>query len=239
MKNLIYSVFVTLLFSFSAFAQTEGINFQGVARNAAGEVLVSQQINLRLSILMGSESGTVAYSETRQTSTNPQGIFAVVVGDGTAASKTGDFSSIDWGSASKFIKVEMDPNAGTNFLMMGISRMQAVSASFYAYQVDASNVKGVLPVGSGGTGVASISELKTSLSLDQVNNTSDANKPLSAASQTALATKANASDVTASLATKVDKVSGKDLSTNDYSTAEKTKLAAITGTNTGDQDLSA
>jgi hypothetical protein len=75
--------------------------------------------------------------------------------------------------------------------------------------------------------------------LDQVNNTSDANKPLSAASQTALATKANASDVTASLATKVDKVSGKDLSTNDYSTAEKTKLAAITGTNTGDQDLSA
>jgi hypothetical protein len=239
MKNLFYSVFVTLLFSLSALAQTEGINFQGVARNAAGEVLVNQQISLRLSILLGSESGTVAYSETRQTSTNPQGIFAVVVGDGTAASKTGDFSSIDWGSASKFIKVEMDPNAGTNFLMMGISRMQAVSAAFYAYQVDASNVKGVLPVGSGGTGVASISELKTSLSLDQVNNTSDANKPLSAASQTALATKANASDVTASLATKVDKVSGKDLSTNDYSTAEKNKLAAITGTNTGDQDLSA
>jgi hypothetical protein len=52
-----------------------------------------------------------------------------------------------------------------------------------------------------------------------------------------LATKANASDVTASLATKVDKVTGKELSTNDYTTAEKTKLAAITGTNTGDQDL--
>jgi hypothetical protein len=37
------------------------------------------------------------------------------------------------------------------------------------------------------------------------------------------------------LASKVDKVDGKDLSTNDYTTAEKTKLAAITGTNTGDQ----
>ena len=34
---------------------------------------------------------------------------------------------------------------------------------------------------------------------------------------------------------KVDKVIGKDLSSNDYTTAEKTKLAAITGTNTGDQ----
>jgi hypothetical protein len=36
---------------------------------------------------------------------------------------------------------------------------------------------------------------------------------------------------------KVDKVSGKDLSTNDYSSTEKAKLAGITGTNTGDQDL--
>jgi len=37
----------------------------------------------------------------------------------------------------------------------------------------------------------------------------------------------------------VDKVTGKELSTNDYTTAEKTKLAAVSGTNTGDQDLSA
>jgi hypothetical protein len=37
------------------------------------------------------------------------------------------------------------------------------------------------------------------------------------------------------VASKVDKVDGKDLSSNDYTTAEKTKLSAITGTNTGDQ----
>ncbi len=238
MKKSFYFVFVTLFFSLSAFAQTEGINFQGLARNAAGEVLVSQQISLRLSVLLGSESGAVAYVETRLATTNPQGIFSLVVGDGNAISKTGDFSSIDWGTASKFIKVEMDPNAGNNFLMMGTTRMQAVPFAFHAYGVDAENVKGILPLGSGGTGVASISELKTSLALDQINNTSDASKPISTATQAALATKANASDVTNSLATKVDKVTGKELSTNDYTTAEKDKLAAITGTNTGDQDLS-
>ena len=226
MKRLFHSLIVFLFFTISALAQNEGINFQGLARNAAGEVLVSQTISLRLSILLGSESGTVAYIETRQTSTNPQGIFAVVVGDGTANSKTGNFSSIDWGTASKFIKVEMDPNAGLNFTAMGTSKLQPVPFAFYAYGVDAENVQGIVPVSSGGTGVASMAELKTSLGVDQVNNTSDANKPLSTASQ-------------AALATKVDKVSGKELSTNDYSTAEKTKLAAITGTNTGDQDLSA
>jgi hypothetical protein len=226
MKRLFYSFWISLLFSLSALAQNEGISFQGLARNAAGEVLVSQTISLRLSILLGSESGTVAYTETRQTTTNPQGIFAVVVGDGTANSKTGNFSTIDWGTASKFIKVEMDPNAGTNFTAMGTSKLQPVPFAFYAYGVDAGNVQGIVPVGSGGTGVASLAELKTSLGTDQVNNTSDANKPLSTAATTALATK-------------VDKVTGKELSTNDYTTAEKTKLAAITGTNTGDQDLSA
>jgi hypothetical protein len=59
------------------------------------------------------------------------------------------------------------------------------------------------------------------------------------ASNTALALKANTTDVNTDLATKVDKVTGKDLSSNDYTTTEKTKLAAITGTNSGDQDLSA
>jgi hypothetical protein len=286
MKKLFYLLGFTLFFSLSAQAQNEGISFQGLARNAAGEVLVSQTISLRLSILLGSESGAVAYTETRQTTTNPQGIFAVVVGDGTANSKTGNFSTIDWGTASKFIKVEMDPNAGLNFTAMGTSKLQPVPFAFYAYGVDAENVEGILPLGNGGTGVASISELKTNLGVDQVNNTSDANKPLSTAAITALATKvdkvsgkelstndytkadktklaaitgintgdqdlsafattvqlaskANTSDLTTSLATKVDKVPGKELSTNDYSTAEKTKLAAITGTNTGDQDLSA
>jgi hypothetical protein len=225
MKRLFYSVFVTLLFSLSALAQNEGINFQGVARNTAGEVLVSQKINLRLSILLGSETGTVAYMETRQVTTNPQGIFAVVVGDDKALTKSTNFSTINWTPSPKFIKVEMDPNAGANYLVMGTSRLQAVPFAFYANGVDASNVKGVLPVSSGGTGVASISELKTNLSLDQVNNTADASKPISTATQGALDTK-------------VDKVAGKALSTNDYSTAEKNKLAAITGTNTGDQDLS-
>ena len=54
-----------------------------------------------------------------------------------------------------------------------------------------------------------------------------------------LGLKANTSDLTSGLGTKVDKIVGKELSTNDYTTVEKTKLAAITGTNTGDQDLSA
>jgi trimeric autotransporter adhesin len=93
---------------------------------------------------------------------------------------------------------------------------------------------------------------KAMVGLGNVDNTADLDKPVSTATKTALdlkantadvttalALKANATDVTTALDLKVDKVTGKALSTNDYTTAEKTKLAAITGTNTGDQDLSA
>ena len=62
------------------------------------------------------------------------------------------------------------------------------------------------------TGNVSISA--SNIGLGNVNNTSDADKPISTAQQ-------------AALDEKVDKVSGKCLSTNDYTTDEKNKLAGI------------
>jgi hypothetical protein len=225
MRRIVYSTLLFLLLSLSAVAQNGGINFQGMARNAAGEALANQKISLRLSVLLNSESGTVEYSETKEVTTSGQGIFSVVVGDGSILTKTGNFSDINWKNSPKFLKVELDPSGGTNFALLGSSRLQAVPFAYYANGVDAENIQGTLPVAKGGTGAGSITALKTSLGIDQVNNTADANKPISTATQTALNTK-------------VDKVTGKELSSNDFTTAEKTKLAAITGTNTGDQDLS-
>jgi hypothetical protein len=75
---------------------------------------------------------------------------------------------------------------------------------------------------------------KTKLAAITGTNTGDQDLS-NLATNAALDLKANTADLITSLDTKVDKVTGKDLSTNDYTTAEKTKLAAITGTNTGDQ----
>lgn len=71
------------------------------------------------------------------------------------------------------------------------------------------------------TNVVSVSTLKSDLELSKedvglgnVDNTSDLSKPISTATQSALDEK-------------VDKVTGKGLSTNDYTTAEKNKLSGI------------
>jgi hypothetical protein len=84
------------------------------------------------------------------------------------------------------------------------------------------NVNRITGSGGGGSGavnsvngqVGDVVLTKTNLGLGNVDNTSDVNKPISSATQTAL-------DL------KVDKVTGKGLSTNDYTTIEKTKLSGI------------
>jgi predicted CopG family antitoxin len=236
MKQLLTILF--LFVSALAFSQNNGINFQGVGRNSSGSVIASQKISLRFTVIQSSETGTVEYVESKEVNTNAQGIFSVVIGDGTQTSKSGNFSDINWKFIPKFLKVEMDASGGSNFVTMGTTRLQTVPFAYYANGVNAENVDGVLSASKGGTGVASISALKTALAIDQINNTSDLAKPISTATQAALDLKANTNDVASSLAIKVDKVSGKGLSTNDFTTAEKNKLTAIIGTNTGDQDLS-
>lgn len=62
--------------------------------------------------------------------------------------------------------------------------------------------------------VGDVNITSANIGLGNVDNTSDADKPISTATQTALNNK-------------VDKVTGKGLSTNDFTTAEKTKLAGI------------
>ena len=83
-----------------------------------------------------------------------------------------------------------------------------------------------------------ITDMTSSLGLKA--NTTDLTSGLSLKANstdmtTSLGLKANTTDLTSGLAIKVDKVTGKELSTNDYTTTEKTKLAAITGTNGGDE----
>ena len=322
-KSLFF--FLLLIVTINMQAQT-GLNFQGVARTSNNVILASQPISLRLSILQGSATGTAEYSEIRKVTTNAQGLFAIVIGDADAISSIGSFNTINWKNTPKFLKIEMDAAAGNNFITMGTTQFQYVAYAQFASSVDAENIAGIVPVGKGGTGLTNLASLKSTLALDKINNTADADKPISTKTQAALDVKlnaadtskytkqsytdsslitklklsdtasmlssrigkdtlnlsarinakvnasdvatsltnklnktdttyllqkvdtatlsnrinlkANTSDVTTDLATKVDKVTGKYLSSNDYTTVEKTKLAAITGTNTGDQDLS-
>src|SRR5690349_16371581 len=110
MKNKLYffsTTFFLYLQCLIATAQTsfQGLNYQAVARNASGGIVASQLIKIRFSILTGSATGTIRYSEIHTTTTTAQGLFTVVVGKGTP--QTGTFATIDWSTANHFLQTEI------------------------------------------------------------------------------------------------------------------------------------
>ncbi len=131
MKKILLTLagFVVTLLSI---AQSPNLmNYQGVARNAAGNVLPNQPIGLRLSILSGSPTGAVVYSETRNVTTNAFGLFNIVVGSPGAINTTGTIAGINWtafgaGSGTKFLQVEIDPVGGTSYVNVGSTQLVSV-----------------------------------------------------------------------------------------------------------------
>ncbi|PZR25048.1 MAG: hypothetical protein DI535_19815 [Citrobacter freundii] len=116
-----------------SFAQAPFLfNYQGVARNSVGNVIQNKTIALRLNIRTGSATGTVVYSEAREVTTNPFGLFNVLVGSPGARSTTGALSSVDWGGGAKFIQVEIDPEGGTTYLNIGTTQLASVPYAMFA-----------------------------------------------------------------------------------------------------------
>ena len=150
-------IFSVLIIFFTNIGYTQvGLNFQGVARKNDNSIISSQLIRIKLSILQGAFESNMEYSEIRGVMTNAQGLFVVVIGDTGAISTLGNFNNINWKQSPKFLKIEMDPEGGDNFITMGTTQFQYVAYAKFASSVDAENIIGIIPVKSGGTGATSI-----------------------------------------------------------------------------------
>ncbi|MFN8286745.1 MAG: tail fiber domain-containing protein [Chitinophagales bacterium] len=126
-----------------------GINYQAVARNAAGSVIQNQNVSVRLSIHDGSSGGTIVYQETHSATTNQFGLFTVVIGGGTV--QQGTFAGINWGSGGgKFLQVELDATGGSSYTNMGTTQMESVPYALYAANSPAGATGATGPQGAQG-----------------------------------------------------------------------------------------
>ena len=220
------AIFVLVFLAVTLWAQSsQKISYQAVIRNSRNALVINSQVGIRISILQGSASGTVVYTEVQTPTTNGNGLLSVEIGSDI------DFSTIAWENNIHFIKTEIDPTGGTNYTISGTSQLMSVPYALHAKTAE--QITGTItetdPIYLNSQAATITASDITKLSNLSGTNTGDQDL-------TALATTAS---VTTGLSTKVDKVEGKGLSAEDYTTVEKTKLAAIAGTNTGDQDLTA
>ncbi len=120
------------MFQKQAFSQSvpQRFSYQAVIRDDANQLLNSQSVGIRLSILQGSETGTAVYVETHTASTSSNGLVSLQVGGGTVV--TGTLVQIDWASGPYFIKTETDPLGGNNYSITGTSQMLSVPYALFS-----------------------------------------------------------------------------------------------------------
>ena len=196
-----------------AFAQTnKGINFQGIARDNNGYILANKSINIRISIKADTLSSKIEYQEITPITTNVLGLFNIVVG-ATETNKiisAGPFENINWSKADKYLQIEIDTVGDLSFIYMGTQKINYVPYSFYAENVSAENINGVIGITQGGTGLNNLKDIKVLFNIDKINNTPDSSKPLSSLALAAINDKLKKAD-TLSLSNRIHlKLNSKD-----------------------------
>jgi len=129
--HLLIIAFAYLLINQSIFAQApQKMSYQAVIRNTSGALVSSASVGMKISILQGTASGNVAYSETQIASTNANGLVSLEIGSGTVVS--GTFAGINWAIGPYFIKTETDPAGGTNYSIIGTNQLMSVPYALFS-----------------------------------------------------------------------------------------------------------
>ena len=187
----IFICLLLLLFKHELYAQNgfnQGINFQAVARKYDGSILANKPITVRLSVREGSADGTIKYQEIKSVTTNIVGLFTIILGESelNRIVVIGPYNNIDWTTDNKYLQVEVDPTNSIVFNSLGTQKINYVPYAIFSNASNANNLKGIVPVEKGGTGVSNMIDLKKIIGIDKIDNTNDLNKPLSIKQQLAL-----------------------------------------------------
>ena len=203
MKKIL--LFFTFLVTSFVFSQTSGITYQAVIYKPNGDALPGVNNNnvplalknICIQFTIVDFTNTTEYKENITTTTDKYGMVNLIIGTGNqVGGYASSFTNIDWNTTSKSLIVGLDVSGMCNdFVEISNAPFSVVPFAYNSFNAtNASNITGIVPITNGGTNATTVQDAKTNLGLDQVNNTSDINKPISTATQNALALKENSSN---------------------------------------------
>ncbi len=135
-KNIIIKNFILffVLNTFQAFGQTpQAFSYQSIIRDKNNAPITETAIKMQISILEGSSDGTPVYTETHTPTTSSNGLISILIGEGATSD---DFSAIDWSDGNYFVKIEIDPDGGTDYTLFSTSQLLSVPYALHANTAD-------------------------------------------------------------------------------------------------------
>ncbi|HON21389.1 MAG TPA: hypothetical protein PLW70_08635, partial [Bacteroidales bacterium] len=107
------------------------MSYQAVIRDGNNQLVVNQQIGVKISILKHTPNGIAVYSETHSVRTNGNGLMSLEIGTGTPAPGA-TLSDIDWSDDDYYLFNEIDITGGGNYTLSGVQQLITVPYSFLA-----------------------------------------------------------------------------------------------------------
>ena len=148
MKNIFVFAFTCL--QFLCFGQApEGVNYQAVIRDNAGNLLENTSVGLKISIYQTEIGGSIVFEESFTESTNNFGLVNLIIGKGTPIS--GDISLVDWANGPYFIEISADENGGMDYELIGTQELMSVPYALYAKTAGNGPQGDIGPQGQAGT----------------------------------------------------------------------------------------
>lgn len=133
-KLLLFLIAANLLGGFALSAQStaaaQGMNYQAVARDAAGQVIANLPVSLKISLVSKSGDQNEYYTETHQVVTDQNGLFKIIIGEGKDAS--GKLADVPWSKDQIWLNIAMDDKAGKNFALVSSAKLLSVPYAFHA-----------------------------------------------------------------------------------------------------------
>ena len=129
MKRVVLLIIFVLCCIISVAQAQESFSYQAIVRYG-GEILPDQPVSYLFSIIKGELPGIVVYTEKHNVTTNKFGLVNLAIGNGT--DKTGDFTTINWGTDIYSLKVEIDPSGGMTYTDMGTIQLLSVPYALFS-----------------------------------------------------------------------------------------------------------
>lgn len=106
---------------------TDFLHYEFVARDRKGDALSNQNVAVQVDIMPYLKDANAVYQERFNVNTDLNGKAIINIGSGSKFNaNTANFSAIRWDTASNYLKISVDLNGGSNYVLQSVQNLLGV-----------------------------------------------------------------------------------------------------------------